>query len=422
MGNDPGGLTEWRRQSHNQYFVPQNKGDVILNTLESLLDNGIDEYTASVMLNSYSSKIGTMNGIYEITDITYDFKESGRDVTLKCTSCGREIHRLMVRGQNKWSKLIKTCPCQKEKKHRQKMEVLENLKNEKRALLENRVGNTYGDYTIISLEYMNGVPKYAMRCSTCGYERIVSAYAYDNLDFKCHKHYQKIKYDDSYIGRKLNFLTVTGIEYDNNSKRMFRCRCDCGSEKLYDPFHVVSEVIKSCGCMHDELLKTHGLSNTRLYRIWKGMNARCFDKKSVAYGNYGGRGITICEEWLGESGLFNFVAWAETHGYTEDLSIDRIDVNGNYEPSNCRWADDKTQLENRRPRSEWRRRKTGGKNKRRIVWTINGIEKSAIEWCEEFGMSYESVVYRINVKGMSILEALTLPKIADGRPRKAVQN
>ena len=72
---------------------------------------------------------------------------------------------------------------------------------------------------------------------------MVSAYAFDNLDFECHKHFQRIKYDDSYIGRKLNFLTVTGIEYDNNGKRMFRCSCDCGSEKLYDPCRFMKHLL-----------------------------------------------------------------------------------------------------------------------------------------------------------------------------------
>lgn len=383
-----------------------------MNTLKNLIDNGIDKYTAVSMLDSYSSKIGTMNGIYEITDITYDFEERGRDVTLRCTSCGREIHRFIIQGRNKWSELIKTCPCQKEKKRRQEMEALENLKNEKRALLESRVGNTYGDYTIISLEDMNGIPKYTMRCDTCGYERMVSAYAFDSLDFECHKHFRKIKYNDSYIDREFNFLTVTGIEYDENNKRMFRCRCECGREKLYSPHDVVLETVKSCGCKHHELTKTHGLSSTRLYRIWKGMNRRCFDEKDKSYYNYGGRGITICKEWLGEIGLLNFIAWAETYGYADNLSIDRIDVNGNYEPNNCRWANVETQIENRRPSCEWKKRKPG------VNWTINGITRPAKVWCNEYNVSYETAMYRINNKGMSVYEALTAIKMPNGRPRK----
>lgn len=86
-----------------------------MNTFQDLINHGIEPYTAREMLDNYSSKIGTMNGVYEITDITYDFNERGRDVTLKCSLCGREIHRMMIRGRNKWSELIESCPCEKEK-------------------------------------------------------------------------------------------------------------------------------------------------------------------------------------------------------------------------------------------------------------------------------------------------------------------
>lgn len=378
-----------------------------MNTLEELIENGFDEHTANNMLISYSSKIGTMNGIYEITDITYDFKQRGRDVTLKCTVCGNEIHRMMIKGRNKWSELIKTCSCQKEMKDK----ALENLKNEKRALIESRVGKVYGDYEIISVEDLYGIPKYVMKCITCGFEKTVSAAAFDRLNFECHKHFNPIKYDDSYIGKKYNFLEILGFEYDDKSHRMAKCRCDCNNVKLIIATNVVNGTVKSCGCMHDDLLKTHGLSNTRLYRIWRGMNERCNNENCHAFSNYGGRGISICDEWLGENGLYNFIEWAMRNGYSDNLSIDRINVNGNYEPSNCRWADAKTQLDNRRPSTEWKKRK----NKAKINWTIEGVTKPAREWCKIFEKSYETVMYRVNHKGMSIYDALTTPKMTEGR-------
>lgn len=105
-----------------------------MNTFQNLIDNGIEPHTAKDMLGGYSKRIGTMNGVYEIIDITYDFNERGRDVTLKCSLCGREIHRMMIVGRNKWSELIKSCPCQKELKEQRKkaeFEISEKLKSRK---------------------------------------------------------------------------------------------------------------------------------------------------------------------------------------------------------------------------------------------------------------------------------------------------
>lgn len=104
-----------------------------MNTFQNLIDNGIDPYTAQSMLDDYTKRIGTMNGIYEITDITYDFADRGRDVTLKCSLCGREIHRMMICGRNKWSELIKSCPCQKAAKAEQERLASEKIAQEKKT-------------------------------------------------------------------------------------------------------------------------------------------------------------------------------------------------------------------------------------------------------------------------------------------------
>lgn len=100
-----------------------------MNTLQNLLDNGIDIHTAIGMLDDYKKRIGTDNGIYIITDITYDFDNRGKDITLKCRGCGREIHRLMISKRNKWSELIKSCPCGKERK--EKLRKAESEKSRK---------------------------------------------------------------------------------------------------------------------------------------------------------------------------------------------------------------------------------------------------------------------------------------------------
>lgn len=393
-----------------------------MNTFQNLVDNGIEPHTAQDMLDGYSKRIGTMNGIYEITNITYNFTERGKDVTLKCSLCGREIHRMMISGRNKWSELIKSCPCQKVEKARIEREEFEKSEKIKKDKIHSdgisMIGSFYGDYKIIGFDFLKDVPTFTLECTKCGdittahYQRVKNnAKTYR----KCHKHGNAIKFDESYIGRKNNFLKVIGLSrmpYDNH--RAFVCECDCGNIKLVEPAQWEQGLVKSCGCKHDELLSTHGLSKERLYRIWHGMNQRCFNPKQAHYKNYGGRGITICPEWLGIDGLRNFIEWANNNGYQDNLTIDRIDVNGNYEPSNCRWVDWKTQANNRRPQRK------GIKRKQRELktWAIGGETKSIAEWCIIYNTSTPAIRYRMNKLGMTLEQALKTPKYTQGRPRK----
>ena len=123
----------------------------------------------------------------------------------------------------------------------------------------------------------------------------------------------------------------------------------CGDEFRTQIFKVKSGHTKSCGCYKkrrmSETHKTHGLKNTRLYTIWGNIKARILNPKNERYNDYGGRGITICEEWLD---IHNFYNWAIQNGYSDELSIDRIDNDGNYEPSNCRWTTQTIQCRNQR--------------------------------------------------------------------------
>lgn len=143
-------------------------------------------------------------------------------------------------------------------------------------------------------------------------------------------------------------------------KIMWVCKCDCGNTKSVASTHLRSGAVKSCGCLHNELLskrsKTHGATigrnEERLYGVWKCMKQRCENPNAGGYKNYGGRGIRVCEQWHDYS---NFREWAFDNGYDSEAprgkcTLDRIDNDGCYEPDNCRWVDMFVQANNKRPK------------------------------------------------------------------------
>lgn len=184
-------------------------------------------------------------------------------------------------------------------------------------------------------------------------------------------------------GQKFGKLTVLkSVGLNKYNQVLWLCQCECGNTTTTITSNLIQGKTKSCGCFAIEtrkkLHKTHGLCYTRLNSIYRKMKQRCLCKTNPSYSSYGGRGITICNEWLDD--FMNFYNWAVVNGYTDKLSIDRIDNNGNYEPNNCRWADYKTQARNTRHCH---------------FVEYKGQKKPLSEWCEILKLNYPKILQRI---------------------------
>ena len=213
-------------------------------------------------------------------------------------------------------------------------------------------------------------------------------------------------------GRRFGRLVVIGKGERRGARGRIAwvCRCDCGKLTSVMTHSLTSGATKSCGCYHRERASirsrdaktTHGKSHTRLYGVWKSMKTRCSNKNCKEYKFYGARGISVCDDW--KDSFESFYLWALDNGYDEkaprgEYTLDRIDVDGNYCPENCRWATIKEQANNRRSCTEY---------------DIKGEKHTLSGWSEISGVSLATIEDRLH-RGWPAERAIFEPPRERGR-------
>jgi hypothetical protein len=193
-------------------------------------------------------------------------------------------------------------------------------------------------------------------------------------------------------GKRFGRLTIISRAPDkickgNRKRIMWVCKCDCGNITIKNGDNIRKGNTSSCGCIKEK----HSMSYSRLYRIWHGMLERCNNKNHVYFDDYGGRGIDVCDDW--KSDFRKFMDWSLSNGYSEKLTIDRIDNNKGYSPDNCKWSTMKEQRNNTRANRNL---------------TYNGITMNVTQWAEMLGISRNTLFSRLR-KGWNVEKALSTP-------------
>lgn len=202
------------------------------------------------------------------------------------------------------------------------------------------------------------------------------------------------------LGQRFGRLTVIekapSKNYSGQLKTRWVCKCDCGNIVTVTTQELRKGDTKSCGCLAIEELKVrsikHGKRNTRIYKIWANMKARCYNPNEINYYLYGGRGIEVCDSW--KNSFIEFYTWAIDNGYQSNLTLDRKNVDGNYEPNNCRWANKEQQANNTRTN---------------VYLEYEGITHTIAEWAKIKNIPYNLLWNRINKSHWDIEKAFTEP-------------
>lgn len=202
---------------------------------------------------------------------------------------------------------------------------------------------------------------------------------------------------DRYFGKLHVIKRVENAfsEKSNYTETQWLCECECGNTLVIRRSNLIYHGKEDCGCVKKPRALKHGKSHTKIHQKWLSMKDRCYCKSDASYKNYGGRGIKVCDEWLGKNGAENFIRWAYENGWDDTkesklFTLDRIDVNGNYEPSNCRLVGNDVQSNN----------KTNT-----IFLTYMGETMSLSQMCRKYGVKYHTA-YDRHKKGYSVEEIL----------------
>lgn len=181
---------------------------------------------------------------------------------------------------------------------------------------------------------------------------------------------------------KVLYRTEDHVSRSGKHEIVYHCQCSCGNECDVQKSALTREYAKSCGCLRKEVARAQMTKwddvSRRLRIVYIDMVHRCYNTGDKRYDRYGGRGIKVCDEWKGDSGLENFIAWAKDSGYAKGLTIDRIDNDGNYCPENCRWATAKEQSNNRSTNT---------------LVTVDGVTKTVAQWIEFLGLTSTRLYY-----------------------------